>query len=127
MLIDTNIAIHLRDVNDEISMRIAGLDDLPAMSIVTSVELEGGIYTRPDLAKWRRARVDEIYRQLTILPFDAPCAAAYGFIVEAAGFSRRKIVDRMIAATALTYDLTLITMNGDDFRDIPGLKLEVWA
>jgi tRNA(fMet)-specific endonuclease VapC len=32
----------------------------------------------------------------------------------------------MIAATALAHDLTLITMNGKDFRDLPGLKLVEW-
>ena len=32
----------------------------------------------------------------------------------------------MIVATALVHDLTLVTMNGADFNDIAGLKLEVW-
>jgi len=32
----------------------------------------------------------------------------------------------MIAAAALVHDLTVITMNGNDFRDVPGLKLEIW-
>ena len=40
--------------------------------------------------------------------------------------NRRKIIDRMIAATAMAADLTLITSNGDDFADIEGLKLEFW-
>jgi predicted nucleic acid-binding protein len=32
----------------------------------------------------------------------------------------------MIAATALVEGLTLITCNGDDFADGPGLELLVW-
>jgi predicted nucleic acid-binding protein len=39
---------------------------------------------------------------------------------------RSRILDRMIAAQAISTGITLITMNGDDFRDIPGLNLEVW-
>jgi hypothetical protein len=33
---------------------------------------------------------------------------------------------RMIAATALVEGLTLITVNGEDFRDVPGLEFLVW-
>jgi predicted nucleic acid-binding protein len=53
--------------------------------------------------------------------------AAYGRIVAAAGHSRRKVVDRMIAATALANGLTLITLNGADFPDLPGLDLVAWT
>ena len=42
------------------------------------------------------------------------------------GYSRRKLLDRMIAAQALIHRATLVTRNPDDFRDIPGLRLEVW-
>jgi predicted nucleic acid-binding protein len=50
----------------------------------------------------------------------------YGDIVRANGFSRTRVFDRLIAATALVHDLTLVTINGADFRDNPGLNLEVW-
>lgn len=38
---------------------------------------------------------------------------------------RRQIgdIDLLIAATALTHDLTLITRNRKDFQHVPGLKL----
>jgi len=32
----------------------------------------------------------------------------------------------MIAAVALTYDLTLVTHNTADFENIPGLRLDDW-
>jgi len=32
----------------------------------------------------------------------------------------------MIAATAMVQGLTLVTINGDDFRDIGGLSLDIW-
>lgn len=34
-----------------------------------------------------------------------------------------KLPDAIIAATALAYDLTLLTRNGSDFKNIAGLKL----
>jgi predicted nucleic acid-binding protein len=60
------------------------------------------------------------------VPFDEPAADAYRAIVEAAGYSRRKLLDRMIAATAIVHRAVLVTRNADDFQDIPGLRLEAW-
>lgn len=44
-----------------------------------------------------------------ILPFDAGCVAAYRVIVETVGYSKRKVIDRMIAATALVHGMRVIT------------------
>ncbi len=55
-----------------------------------------------------------------------PEIAAYRRIIEANGYSRRKTADRMTAATALAHSLMLVTLNGRDFRDVPGLKLIQW-
>jgi tRNA(fMet)-specific endonuclease VapC len=126
-LLDTNVAIHLRDGHGETLTRLGALDEMPALSVITLVELEGGIYAAPDQGQVRRDRVEAMVRELAVLPFDEPCVAAYGRIVAAAGYSRRKVVDRMIAATALANGLTLITLNGADFQDIEGLDLEAWT
>jgi predicted nucleic acid-binding protein len=42
------------------------------------------------------------------------------------GYSRRKLLDRMIAAQALDHRATLVTLNAGDFRDVPGLELLSW-
>ena len=125
-LLDTSVAILLRDSDSEADIRLKALDSIPALSIVSQIELEGGVVARPALAARRRASVDILLAVLPVLPFDAGCVAAYRRIVETAGFSRRKVIDRMIAATALGHDLTLITLNRRDFTDVPGLDLEIW-
>ena len=125
-LLDTSVAVHLRDRNDSVLTLLAGLAQRPALSVVTLVELEGGIHAQPDLSEMRRIRVAAMVGQMEVLPFDESCVAAYGTIVEASGFSRRKVIDRMIAATALVHGLRMITLNGADFADVPGLDLEVW-
>ena len=126
-LIDTNIAIHLRDGDDRISDRMEASTELPKLSILSWVELEGGVYARPELTAQRRAFVDLLLNRYELLGFDGSCVETYRTIVERCGFSRVRTLDRMIAATAIVHDLTLITANGADFRDIPGLKLEVWT
>ncbi|MBW8910392.1 MAG: PIN domain-containing protein [Sphingomonas sp.] len=126
-LIDTNIAIHLRDSDSWAVERYRTLAESPALSIVSIVELEGGIVGRPDLAQARRASLDLLTARLEILDFDGRAASAYRDIIAIAGYSRSKLLDRMIAATAIVHQRVLITANGADFRDIPGLRLEIWA
>jgi predicted nucleic acid-binding protein len=125
-LIDTNIAIYLRDVQPEVTARIAAVGVRPSISLVSWIELEGGITRDPAHAERRRRLTDILLDALTIHPLDAPVVAAYRDIVAALGYSRRQVFDRLIAATAIVHRLTLITMNADDFRAVPGLSLEVW-
>jgi tRNA(fMet)-specific endonuclease VapC len=125
-LLDTNIAIYLRDGNPEIVARLRKLDDAPAMSLVTLIELEGGVYAKPALADRRRARVDTMLLEMRILSMTTAVVRRYGEIVRAMGYSRAQLIDRLIAATAMHHELTLITINGADFKNIPDLSLEIW-
>jgi predicted nucleic acid-binding protein len=125
-LLDTNIAIHLRDGDPLVTGKIAALEGAVLLSIITQVELEGGVHREPSEAGVRRARLDVMLDALPVLDFDREAADAYRAIVEAAGYSRRKILDRMIAAQALVHRAALVTRNAADFQDIPGLVLVAW-
>lgn len=125
-LLDTNVAIHLRDGDSVIAQRVAALQGAVLMSIITRVELEGGVYRDPAHASARRARLDAMLSAIPTLAFDDLATAAYGRILAGAGYSRRKLLDRMIAAQALVHRATLVTLNSDDFADVPGLSLLSW-
>lgn len=125
-MLDTNVAIHLRDGDAVVDERVDALSPPLLLSIVSRVELEADL-GRMEAGKGdRRARLDALLDAVPVLPFGSAEAQAYRGIVEACGFSRRKVLDRMIAAQAITAGATLVTRNGDDFRDIPGLKLLEW-
>ena len=126
MLLDTSVAVDLRDRKGAALDRIAALNEPLNLAVVSLVELEGGVYATPRFTDMRRARLDEMLASLDVIDFDLRCAARYRQIVAAAGYSRRKVVDRMIAATALAHGLTLATLDAADFRDVPGLRLELW-
>ena len=126
-LIDTNVAIHLRDRDIPIIRKLAELPAQPAISVITRVELEGGVYRDPAEALLVRGRVEAMLEDFQEIPFTTTEAIAYGRIIELCGFSRPRIVDRMIAATAIVASATLITLNPRDFRDIPGLVIEDWS
>ncbi len=125
-LIDTNVAIRVRDGDTVTMKRVAALGDAVLMSVVTRVELEGGVYRDPSQAAVRRARLDTMLAAIPVLAFDDQAAASYATIVAHAGYSGRKLLDRMIAAQALVHHATLVTLNGSDFTDVPGLRLLTW-
>ncbi|MGD9967082.1 MAG: PIN domain-containing protein [Hyphomonadaceae bacterium] len=125
-LLDTDVAIRLRDGDRAVTQKLAGLGAAMMISVVTRVELEGGVYRTPDYVSVRRARLDAMLDSLPCIAFDEVAAREYGAIVAHAGYSRRKLLDRMIAAQALVHRATLITFNAADYADIPGLVVEAW-
>ena len=125
-LLDTNVVIRLRDGDAAITEKVAALDGAILLSIISRVELEGGVHRDPSQAGLRRPRLDAILAALPVLAFDDAAADAYRMIVETAGYSRRKLLDRMIAAQALVHRATLVTQNPADFQDVLGLDLLAW-
>jgi tRNA(fMet)-specific endonuclease VapC len=125
-LVDTSVAILMRDSND-LAPFLAELDPPVFLSAVSRVELENGVYREPSLAATRRAALDLILLNLPTLDFGGPEILAYRSIMMRVGFDRRKTLDRMIGATALAHDLALVTTNPADFRDIPGLDVIAWS
>ncbi|MES2097179.1 MAG: PIN domain-containing protein [Pseudomonadota bacterium] len=127
LLLDTSVLIMLRDADTPFDAVLAALDDIPAMSLISRVELEGGVVAKPELRAGRRAALDALLSTFPVIDFDDACVAAYRSIVEKIGFSRARTLDRMIAATALVHDFAVVTTNERDFRDVPDLRLEPWS
>jgi predicted nucleic acid-binding protein len=125
-LLDTDVAIHLRDGDPAITRKVAALQDAVLMSVVTRVELEGGVYRDPANVAIRRARLDAMLAAIPAIAFDDAAAAAYGAIVAHAGHSRRKLLDRMIAAQALVHRAAVVTLNARNYADVLNLSLVPW-
>ena len=98
----------------------------PAISLVTLIELKGGAMSGSH-GDQRRRRLNTMLRTLAVIGIDEATVEVYSGIVGRLGFSRARILDRLIAATAVLNGLTLVTINGAHFRGIPDLKLEVWT
>jgi tRNA(fMet)-specific endonuclease VapC len=73
---------------------------------------------------WLR-ETQEFYCGLQILNFDDRAQQIYRNL--RAAHRRTKASDLKIAATALSYDLTLVTRNTQDFISIANLRLDNWA
>lgn len=122
-MLDTSVLIPLRDKDSFVSRQVRLLEGPLLMSVISQVELEGGVYRNPALASARRARLDAMLDAIPVLALSGREARSYGQIVESVGYSRRKLLDRMIAAQALVAGATLVTLNPDDFGDIKGLAV----
>jgi predicted nucleic acid-binding protein len=125
VLLDTSVAVYVRD-SDVFAAKLESLDARPLLSAVTRVELENGVYRDSAWASVRRANLDAMLRHMVSLDFGDAEIDAYRAIVAEIGYSRRRVIDRMIAATAIANGLSLASLNPIDFRDIPGLALEAW-
>ena len=126
-LIDTNIAIHLRDGDPDVIQKFASHTGAVFMSALTLVELERGLHKNPALAPARQPRIDSVVRHIPVLAFDADAARAYGRIIAQCGWAKARDYDRMIAAHAISANAILVTNNEADFAGIPGLVVENWV
>lgn len=126
ILLDTGVVIELRDGNLDTLAKAAVADDTFGISIITRIELEAGLVRRPDLRPAREARLNSLLADVRVFALQSGALSAYSAILAHAGFSRRKLLDRLIAATALARGLPLATMNPGDFADVPGLKVVDW-
>ena len=127
IIFDTSVAIAFRDSDPLILAQANALVETAQLSVLTAIELESGVAAAlVDRAK-RRAALDAMYDAMPVLPFGVDETAAYRAIVEQLGYSRRKLIDRMIAAQALVAGAVLATLNPRDFQEIPGLRIEDWS
>jgi tRNA(fMet)-specific endonuclease VapC len=125
--IDTNIAIHAGSGNRAVRTQFEEHAGAIVMSVLTLVELKRGLVKVPEYASIRRLQLEILLKNIPVLPFDKAAAESYSRIIAQLGWVRGRDFDRMIAAHAIAADCTLVTANGADFRDIPGLKIENWA
>ena len=118
-MLDANICIYLLDnkserAADRVEKCMLGELVTSAVSyaeVMIGAERAGGL---------EQAR--SFFDQILPLPFGINAANLYAEMP-----FKRSNFDRLIAAHALSLDLTLVTNNGTDFLDVPGLKVENWT
>jgi tRNA(fMet)-specific endonuclease VapC len=70
----------------------------------------------------------DLLPDVTVLGFDSDCAKEFGrlrgqLLQQGISVSR---MDLLIASVALIHNLTLVTHNTADYRNVPGLRLDDW-
>ena len=128
-MLDTNVCIALIRQRPHIvlaRLKASGPEPL-AISSISLADLEFGAArsSRPDIS---RAALEHFVVPFQVLPFGASATRAYGYIRAHLQRSGAPIgpLDTLIAAHALSLDLTLVTNNLREFVRVPGLRTEDW-
>lgn len=126
-LLDTDtVSYYLRREGDVARRVFAMRPSTVCTSAIVIQELELGI-ERKRSGRLRRG-LDALYAFMPILAYDVRAAKCFGEI--AASLRARGapigVEDAMIAAHALSLDLTLVTHNVKHYARVPGLRVEDW-
>jgi tRNA(fMet)-specific endonuclease VapC len=126
-LVDSNLVIdHLADVPEASQLLTELASDGIVMSIVTYMEAFQGVARSPE-PDAAYDKFQAFTESVLILPFSFAVAERCARLRETLRSQDKRVnsraLDLIIAATALEYNLTLVTYNTEDFKDIPDLKL----
>ena len=124
-LLDTNAAIAFLNGAPTVVDRFQAADEILLSSTVVG-ELCFGAQKSAQAAA-NLARIDMLIDRVVVLDVNTETARHYGQIKNALRIKGRPIPenDIWIAASALQYDLILVTGDGH-FGEVDGLKLEAW-
>jgi predicted nucleic acid-binding protein len=126
-LIDSHVVIdHLADVPEASQLLSRLAADGIAMSIITYMEAFQEV-TRGPQPDEAHAKFRAFVKGIPILPLSLAVAERCAQLRETLRTHNKRVnsraLDLIIVATALGYDLILVTGNTEDFKDIPDLPL----
>jgi tRNA(fMet)-specific endonuclease VapC len=126
-LIDSHVVIdHLADVPETSQLLSQLAADGIAISIITYMEAFQGI-TRSPQPEEAHSKFRAFVKSIPVRPLSLAVAERCALLRETLRTQNKRVnsraLDLIIAATALEYDLILVTENIKDFEDVPDLPL----
>jgi tRNA(fMet)-specific endonuclease VapC len=127
-MLDTNMCIYLmknqpKEVAERFSQCYVG--DV-VISAITYAELEYGVAMSANPEK-ERLNLASLVEDIQVAPFDKVAGIAYGPIRVATRESKQDHLDKLIAAHAVSLNVTIVTNNPKDFAKFPHVVLENWV
>ncbi len=136
-LLDTDTMTHAHLGHRKVASRIQQVGEQNvATTIVSAIEIIRGrheyILKAADGAQLLRAQqllnaTEEMLMDIQIFRVDAQAAAEFDRLRQMKMLKKIGRADLLIGCITLAHRATLVTRNHDDFRQIPGLKIENWV
>lgn len=126
-MLDTNMCIYLmKNQPESVAHRFAQcyVGDV-VMSAITYAELEYGVAESVS-PKRERKNLAALIEDIPVASFDGAAGVAYGPIRLATRGSKKDALYKLIAAHALSLNVTVVTNNEKDFAKYPGVVVENW-
>jgi toxin FitB len=115
MLLDSNIIIYAAKPENAFLQQFVA-ENIPSVSATSYVEVLGYHKLTPD----EKLHFEQFFAAAPIIPISQ---AILDHAVKLRQSKKMSLGDSLVAGTALTYNLTLVTRNTDDFKWIPNLNL----
>ncbi|MBN1551188.1 PIN domain-containing protein [bacterium] len=128
-LLDTDIFIYILKGHQNVKENLRRhYNDLLQLSVISLMELYYGAYKSGSMGS-NLAKVKTVENTLKVITVGTEVADVFGLLksqMEAKG-KRPDDFDLIIAASAMTHNLILVTNNTRYFKRIEGLRLENWT
>jgi len=136
ILLDTDTFTLHQFGHEKVTARLQAAPELPAITIVTQIEVLRGRFdalmkaedgNRVVRAQQGVAASIAHLALFEIVPFDNAAGTEFDRLLGTKGLRRIGRGDLLIASIALANKATLITRNRKDFQKVSGLQVENWA
>ena len=127
-MLDTNMCIYLmKNQPEAVARRFAQcyVGDV-LISAISYAELEFGVAVSANPER-ERINLSRLIEDIPVAPFDQAAGVSYGPIRLATLKRKKDHLDKLIAAHAVSLNVTLVTNNIRDFAKYPGLICENWC
>jgi predicted nucleic acid-binding protein len=128
-LLDTDTIIYSLKGNAAVKKNLVARIEVPmSISVITLMELYYGAYKSEKVAG-NLSKIKIIEKNFEIIPTGTEVVDIFGMIKAELERSGNPLddFDLVIAACAMTHNLTLVSNNTRHFERIQGLKLDNWA
>ena len=136
ILLDTDTLSLYFSGHSRVMARVGSAEEPSDTSVISRIEVLRGRFEsvlkaeNGDQLLWAEERLGAAERALAkfvIVPFNAIAAAEFDRLRQDKKLKKIGRADLLIATIALAHRATLVTRNLQDFRQVPGLRLENWA